>query len=134
MISYFNRNNRHGYDRSTCLSISSRNISVSPKKEITCPSKSSSKRSFNHGNTRFNINLLRRCISPSITLTNNSRSFSMIPYPNRKKRFLNISSRNSRITIGDSLFFNCNRCNYFYFNGRVIFKPLLLMEVNMSSK
>ena len=58
----------------------------------------------------------------------------MIFYPNRKRRFLNISSRNNRIIISDSLFFNCNRCNYFYFNGRIIFKPLLLREINMSSK
>src|SRR3990170_6133343 len=59
----------------------------------------------------------------------------MILYSNRERWFLNISSRNNRINIiSDSLFFNFNRCNYFYFNGRIIFKPLLLREINMSSK
>src|SRR3954469_16405279 len=58
----------------------------------------------------------------------------MILYSNRKRWFLNISGRNNRIIISDSLFFNFNRCNYFYFNGRIIFKPLLLREINMSSK
>src|SRR3954471_2353595 len=58
----------------------------------------------------------------------------MILYSNRERWLLNISSRNDRIIISDSLFFNFNRCNYFYFNGRIIFKPLLLREINMSSK
>ena len=89
---------------------------------------------FNNSNTRFNFDLLRRCISSSITFTNDSWSFSMILYPNRKRWFLNITSRNNRIIISDSLFFNCNRCNYFYFNGRIIFKSLLLREINVSSK
>src|SRR3954468_3461901 len=58
----------------------------------------------------------------------------MILYSKREGWFLNISSRNNRITISDSLFFNFNRCNYFYFYGRMIFKPLLLGEINISSK
>src|SRR3954470_17409835 len=58
----------------------------------------------------------------------------MILYSNRERWFLNISSRNNRIIIGDSLFFSFNRCSYFYFYGRMIFKPLLLREINMSSK
>ena len=58
----------------------------------------------------------------------------MILYPNRERWFLNISSRNNRIIISDSLFFNYNRCNYFNFNGRIIFKPILLREINVSSK
>src|SRR3990170_4579179 len=56
-------------------------------------------------------------------------------YSNRKMWLLNISSRNNRINIiSDSLFFNFNRFYYFHFNGRMIFKPLLLREINMSSK
>ena len=59
----------------------------------------------------------------------------MILYSNRERWFLNISSRNNRINIiSDSLFFNFNGCNNFYFNGRIIFKPLLLREINVSSK
>ena len=58
----------------------------------------------------------------------------MILYSNRERWFLNIRSRNNRIIISDSLFFNFNRCSYFYVYGRMIFKPLLLREINMSSK
>src|SRR3954465_8756549 len=58
----------------------------------------------------------------------------MILYSNREMWFLNIRSRNNRIIISDSLFFNFNRCSYFYFYGRMIFKPLLLGEINISSK
>src|SRR6187399_655323 len=59
----------------------------------------------------------------------------MILYPNRERWFLNISGRNNRINIiSDSLFFNFNRFNYFYFNRGVVFKPLPLGEINMSSK
>ena len=58
----------------------------------------------------------------------------MILYPNRERWFLNIRSRNSRIIISNSLFFNFNRCSYFYFYGRMIFKPLLLGEINIGSK
>src|SRR3954467_14902972 len=58
----------------------------------------------------------------------------MILYPNRERWFLNIRSRNNRIIISDSLFFNFNRCSYFYFYGRMIFKPLLLGEINISRK
>ena len=55
-------------------------------------------------------------------------------YPNRERWFFNISSRNNRIIISDTLFFKFNRCSYFYFYGSMIFKPLLLREINMSSK
>src|SRR5215216_5258825 len=59
----------------------------------------------------------------------------MILYSNRKRWFLNISSRNNRINIiSNGFFFNFNRFYYFNFNGRMIFKPLLLREINMSSK
>src|SRR3954462_7353874 len=58
----------------------------------------------------------------------------MILYSKRERWFLNIRTRNNWIIISDSLFFNFNRCNYFYLYGRMIFKPLLLREINMSSK
>src|SRR3954471_11473683 len=59
----------------------------------------------------------------------------MILYSNRERWFLNISGRNNRINIiSDSLFLNFNRFNYLYLNGRMIFKPLLLREINISSK
>src|SRR3954465_12012990 len=58
----------------------------------------------------------------------------MILYSNRERWFLNIRSRNNRIIMSDSLFFNFNRCSYFYFYGGMIFKPLLLREINISSK
>ena len=58
----------------------------------------------------------------------------MILYSNRERWFLNIRSWNNRIIISDSLFFNFNRFKYFYFYGRMIFKPLLLGEINISSK
>ena len=59
----------------------------------------------------------------------------MILYSSREWRFLNISSENNRISIiNNSFFFNFNRFNYFKFNGRMIFKPLLLREINMSRK
>ena len=58
----------------------------------------------------------------------------MILYSNRERWFLNIRSGNNRNIISDSLFFNFNRFNYFYFNGGMIFKPLILREINMSSK
>ena len=135
MISYFNGNNKHAYNRSMFIfSIRSSNSSSFIAEVNNMPIYIFDQEIFNHSNTRFNIDLLRRCISPSITLTNNSRSFSMILYPNRERWFLNIRSRNNRIIISDSLFFNFNRCSYFYFYGRMIFKPLLLREINMSSK
>src|SRR3954468_19364800 len=58
----------------------------------------------------------------------------MILYSNRERWFLNIRSRHNRIIISNSLFFNFNRCSYFYFYGRMLFKPLLLGEINISSK
>src|SRR4051812_30135723 len=58
----------------------------------------------------------------------------MVLYSNWERWFLNIRSRNNRIIISDNLFFNFNRCSYFYFYGRMIFKPLLLREINISSK
>ena len=135
MISYFNRNNRHAYNRSMFIfSIGSSNSSSFITEAMTCPSILSG-RVFNHSNTSFNFNLLRGYRCSSITLMNHSWSFSMILYSNRERWFLNISSRNNRINIiSDSLFFNFYRCNYFYFNQRIIFKPLLLREINMSSK
>ena len=33
--------------------------------------------------------------------------------------------------VSNSFFFNFNRFYYFNFNGRMIFKPLLLREINM---
>ena len=49
--------------------------------------------------------------------------------------FLNISGGNNRTNIiCNSFFFNFNRFYYFYFNGRMIFRPLLLGEINMSRK
>jgi hypothetical protein len=59
----------------------------------------------------------------------------MFLYSNRERWFLNISSRNNRINIiNNSFLFSFNRFYYFYFNGRMIIKPLLLREINMSSK
>ena len=58
----------------------------------------------------------------------------MILYPNSERWFLNIASRNNMIIISDGLFFSFNWCSYFYFYGRMIFKPLLLREINISSK
>ena len=93
MISYFNRNNRHAYDRSMYLSIRSSNSSSFITEVNNMPINIIGQEIFNHSNTRFNFDLLRRCMSSNIALTNNSRSFSMIFYPNRKRRFFNISSR-----------------------------------------
>src|SRR3954465_5973504 len=58
----------------------------------------------------------------------------MTLYSNREGWFIKIRSRNNWIIISDNIFFNFNRCNYFYFYGRMIFKPLLLGEINISSK
>src|SRR3954463_308990 len=58
----------------------------------------------------------------------------MILYSNKERWFLNIRSKNNRIIVSDNLFFNFNRCSYFYFYGRMIFKPLILREINISSK
>ena len=59
----------------------------------------------------------------------------MILYPNRERWFLNIRSRNNRIIISDSLFFNFNGCNYFYFNVRIIeYKRNLLERIKRNSK
>src|SRR3954464_3885519 len=135
MISYFNRNNRHAYHRSMFIFSTRFGNSSSFTAELNnMPINITSQEIFNNSNIRFNFNLLRRCISSNIAFTNHSLSFSMILYSNRERWFLNIRSRNNRIIISDSLFFNFNRSNYFYFYGRMIFKPLLLGEINISSK
>ena len=118
IISYLNRNNRHAYNRSLFIfSIRSCNSSRFIAEVNNMPINIIGQEIFNHSNTRFKFNLLRGFGYSSITLTNNSWSFSMILYSNRERWFLNISSRNNRIIISDSLFFNFNRCKYFYFNG-----------------
>src|SRR3954470_846555 len=135
MISYFNRNNRHAYHRSMFIFITRLSNSSSFTIELNnMPINIIRQEIFNNSNIRFYFNLLRRGISSNIAFTNNSWSFSMILHSNRERWFLNIRSRNNRIIISDSLFFYFNRCSYFYFYGRMIFKPLLLREINISSK
>ena len=136
MISYFNKNNKHAYNRSMfILSIGSSNSHSFITKVNNMPINIIGQEIFNHRNTRFNFNFLRGFVCSNVTFVNHSSSFSMIFYFNRKRWFLNISSRNNRINIiSNSFFFNFNRFNYFNFNGRMIFKPLLLREINMSSK
>src|SRR6266511_631061 len=54
---------------------------------------------------------------------------------NRERWFFNVSSRNNWINIIDNSFiFSYDRFFNFFFNRWVIFKPLLLREINMSSK
>lgn len=136
MISYFNRNNKHANNRSMFMfSIRSSNSSSFITEINNMPINIINQEIFNHSNTRFNFNLSRGCRCSSITITNHSRSFSMILYPNRKRWFLNVSSRNKRINIiNSSFFFNSNRFYYFPFNGRMISKPLVLREINNSRK
>ena len=135
MISYFNWNNRHAYHRSMFIFSTRFSNSRSFFTEINnMPINIIDQEIFNHSNIRFNFNLLRGFLCPNITLVDYSWSFSVILNSNREKSFLNISSRNNRIIISDSIFFNFNRWNYFLFNGRIIFKPLIPREINMSSK
>src|SRR3989337_3874743 len=59
----------------------------------------------------------------------------MFLYPNRKRWFLDISSRHNWINIvKNSFIFNYDRFFNFLFNRGMILKPLLLREINMSSK
>ena len=111
MISYFNRNNRHAYDRSMfILSIGSSNSTNFITKLNNMPINIIDQEIFNHSDTRFNFNLIRGCRCSSITLMNHSWSFSMFFYPNRERWFLNISRRNNWINIVKySFFFNWYR-------------------------
>src|SRR6266496_3137412 len=59
----------------------------------------------------------------------------MFLYPNRERWFFNISSRNNWINIiNNSFIFSYYWFSNFFFDRWVIFKPLLLREINMSSK
>jgi hypothetical protein len=59
----------------------------------------------------------------------------MFLYPNRERWFFNISSRNNRINIVDNSFFSSYVGLFdFFFKRWEIFEPLLLREINMSSK
>src|SRR5215216_3142273 len=59
----------------------------------------------------------------------------MFLYPNRERWFVNINRRDNWINIIDySFFFRWYRFFDFFFNRWVIFEPLLLREINMSSK
>ena len=71
----------------------------------------------------------------NIAFVNQSWNFSMFLNPNRKMWFLNISRRDNWINIIKySFFFSWYWFFNFFFNRWVIFKPLLLREINMSSK
>src|SRR6266566_536014 len=59
----------------------------------------------------------------------------MFLYPNREKWFFNISGRHNWINIvNDGFIFRYDRLFNFFFNRGMIFKPLLLREINVSSK
>src|SRR3990170_2841537 len=59
----------------------------------------------------------------------------MFLYPNRERWFFNISSRHNWINIvNNSFIFNFDWFFGFFFDRGMIFKPLLLREINMSSK
>src|SRR3990170_4318302 len=59
----------------------------------------------------------------------------MFLYPNRERWVFNISGRNNWINIlNNSFIFSYYRFFNFFFNRWVVFKPLLLREINMSSK
>src|SRR3989337_1056630 len=90
---------------------------------------------FNHSNTRFYFDLFSRLWCSNLTLMNRSWYLSVFLYPNRERWFFNISSRNNRINIVDYSFFSSyDRFFYFFSNRWVIFVPLLLREINVSSK
>ena len=90
---------------------------------------------FNHSNTRFNSNLFRWFGCSNITFVNHSWSFSMFLHPNRERWLFNISSGNNSINIvNDSFFFSFYWFFNFLFHRWVIFEPLLLRDINMSSK
>src|SRR5215216_333782 len=59
----------------------------------------------------------------------------MFLYPNRERWFFNISGSNNWINIINySFIFSYYRFFNFFFVRWVIFKPLLLRDINMSSK
>src|SRR3989337_3438085 len=59
----------------------------------------------------------------------------MFLHPNRERWLFNISRRNNWINIIDNSFiFSYYRFFNFLFNRWMIFKPLLLREINMSNK
>src|SRR3989337_4380546 len=90
---------------------------------------------FNHSNTRFYFDLFSRLWCSNLTLVNGSWYLRVFLYPNRERWFFNISCRNNRVNIVEDSFLSRYDRFFDYFSNRwVIFEPLLLGEINVSSK
>src|SRR3990170_8308082 len=90
---------------------------------------------FNHSNSRFYFDLCSRLWCSNLTLANGSWYLCVFLYPNRESWFFNISCRNNRVNIVEDSFLSSYWWFFNYFSNRwVIFEPLLLWEINVSSK
>src|SRR3989337_107957 len=136
MISYFNRNNGHANNGFVFVPfVGSSNSSGILTKVYDMPINIFYQEIFNHSNTRLYLNLFSRLWCSNLTLANGSWYLRVFLYPNRKGWFFNVSCRNNRVNIIEDSFLSRFWWFFDYFSNRwVIFEPLLLWEINVSSK
>src|SRR3989337_2456578 len=108
---------------------------ASSQKYMTCPSILSTKRSLTIATLGSSLICSEGLGALILLLLTTVETLACSLILTEKRWFLNISSRHNWINmVNNYFFFNTNRFLNLFFNRGMIFKPLLLREINMSSK